>query len=340
MPAFRTGRVTRLLSERRGLQRVEVDGEPSYVLTALVGTVAEGDRVVINTTAVDRGLGTGGWHFVHWNLEREDLRTETDGHIMKLRYTSLQADTGVLEEHHSLPETIPGTPVVALALHSQLGPVCAAVKELGPTARVVYVMTDAGALPIALSDLVADLQHAGLLDATITAGHAFGGDAEAVNVRSALSIAKHHLGADVIVVGMGPGSVGTSTGLGYSGLEVGTTLDAIAAAGGEPIVALRVSNADLRPRHQGVSAHSRTALSEASHVRVAAPVPVGAAGVGDLGEQVAIVEIVPPDAVAALQAAGITPTTMGRSAEQDPALFTFAAAAGAYAAGRAFTPPQ
>ena len=77
MPSFRTGRVVRLLSARRGLQRVEVDlgdaaTEPAYALTDLIGPVAEGDDVVVNTTAVELGLGTGGWHVVHWNLSRRD----------------------------------------------------------------------------------------------------------------------------------------------------------------------------------------------------------------------------------------------------------------------------
>jgi len=50
-------------------------------------------------------------------------------------------------------------------------------------------MTDAGALPLALSDLVADLCGAGLLAGAITAGQAFGGDLEAVGVPSALVLA-------------------------------------------------------------------------------------------------------------------------------------------------------
>jgi hypothetical protein len=274
---------------------------------------------------------------VHWNLENESVRTTSGGHVMKLRYTSLQADTGVAEEHAEMPDGLEGCPVVAIALHSQLGPICAAAKALVPACRVVYVMTDAGALPLALSDLVHDLKQARLLDATVTAGHAFGGDAEAVNVRSALGVARHHLGADVIVVGMGPGSVGTSTTFGFSGLEVGSILNAAATAGGEAIIALRVSDADRRPRHQGVSDHSRTALREATHVPVVAPVPAGTADVPDLGGHVEVVAVDPPDAIAAMTAAGINPTTMGRSAQEDPRLFTFAAAAGAYAVGRAFS---
>ncbi len=161
MPSFRTGTVTSLLSARRGLQRVEVDGERSYVLTQLTGEVALGDRVVINTTAVELGLGTGGWHVVHWNLTNEQLRTDSGGHIMKLRYTSLQADTGSAEEDGPIPQSLEGTPVVALALHSQLACAAAAVKAIDESRRVVYVMTDAGALPLALSDLLAELVDAG-----------------------------------------------------------------------------------------------------------------------------------------------------------------------------------
>ena len=53
-----------MLQEREGLQRVEVElgsgPERAYVLTQLTGSVAQGDEVVVNTTAVELGLGTGG----------------------------------------------------------------------------------------------------------------------------------------------------------------------------------------------------------------------------------------------------------------------------------------
>ena len=127
MPSFRSGKVTTLLMERPGLQRVEVDlgdgNERAYVLTQLTGNVAVGDRVVVNTTAVELGLGTGGWHVVHWNLEREQWAERGPGHIIKGRYTSLQADVGSAEEHLeelAQVESIEGMPVVAAALHSQL----------------------------------------------------------------------------------------------------------------------------------------------------------------------------------------------------------------------------
>jgi hypothetical protein len=332
MPSYKTGTVTAILSTRRGLQRVEVDSEPSVVLTDLVGEVALGDRVVINTTAVELDLGTGGWHFVHWNLANDELRVPGGGHIMKLRYTSLQADTGVATEDGDVPDNLEGTPVVAIALHSQLACVAAAVKAIDENLRVVYVMTDGGALPLALSDLVADLVYEGVVDATVTAGHAFGGDLEAVNVRSALAVARHRLQADVIVAGMGPGSVGTSSATGYSGIEVGAILDTAYDAGGRPVVCLRVSSAEMRERHRYVSEHSVVALTTATHVPVSMPVPSDTDGLPDFGPNVYLHEIDEPDALGLLMRRGITPTTMGRTADDDPAAFAFAAAAGAYAA--------
>src|SRR4249920_1223274 len=98
MPAFRSGKVTRVIEQRAGLQRVEVDlgtgPERAYVLTQLTGSVELGDPVVVNTTAVELGLGTGGWHVVHWNLARSEWSERGAGHIIKGRYTSLQADVG------------------------------------------------------------------------------------------------------------------------------------------------------------------------------------------------------------------------------------------------------
>src|SRR5882757_5577797 len=149
MPSFRTGEVVALLEARRGLQRVEVDlgqgPERAYALTQLTGPVALGDRVVVNTTAVELGLGTGGWHVVHWNLERDGWSEPGPGHIIKGRYTSLQADVGSAEEHLeelAQVESIEGMPVVAAALHSQLPAVAVAFKERVPDARLAYVMTD------------------------------------------------------------------------------------------------------------------------------------------------------------------------------------------------------
>jgi hypothetical protein len=340
--------VVRLLEERRGLQRVEVDfgdgPERAYVLTQLTGPVAAGDRVVVNTTAVELGLGTGGWHVVHWNLAREEWREAGPGHVLKVRYTSLQADVGSTEEHQAAlrdADSVGGMPVVAAGLHSQVPAVAVAFKDAAPRARLVYVMTDGAGLPLALSDLVAALTDRGLLDATVTCGQAFGGDFEAVSVYSALAVARHVAGADAVVVAMGPGVAGTGTRLGFSAIEVAPVLDAAAALGGRPIACLRASFADPRPRHQGLSHHSATALGLACRSRVTVPLPlvggpeeetlradVAAAGL-DVGHEVVAVK--PPDILALFAQHGLAVTSMGRPAPADPVLFACAAAAGALA---------
>jgi hypothetical protein len=352
MPSFRSGKVTRLLVERPGLQRVEVDlgegPEHAYVLTQLTGTVSVGDRVVVNTTAVELGLGTGGWHVVHWNLERDEWAERGPGHIIKGRYTSLQTDVGSAEELLSElaeVESIDGMPVVAAALHSQLPAAAVAFKERLPDARLAYVMTDAAGLPLALSDLVFELRERELLDATITCGHAFGGDYEAVSIFSALTVARHAAGADAVIVAMGPGIVGTNTRLGFSGMEVGPILDAAVALGGQAIACLRVSFADPRARHLGLSHHTQTALGLACRERVTVAVPRlggddGARLRSDLASSgVArrhdLVEVTPPDVLELLARRGIEVVSMGRPAADDPALFLAAAAAGTLAAERA-----
>jgi Protein of unknown function (DUF3866) len=343
--------VERVLEQRAGLQRVLVviDGniERAYVLTQLTGSVDVGDSVVVNTTAVDLGLGTGGWHVVHWNLARDSYSAPGPGHIMKARYTSLQADVGSTEEHWSeLADvtSIDGLPVVAAALHSQVPAVAAAFKRARPDARLAYVMTDGAALPLALSDLVAQLRDRELLDATITCGHAFGGDYEAVSVYSALAVARHIAHADAAVVAMGPGIVGTATRLGFSGIEVGPILDAAHGLGGVPIACLRVSFADPRERHRGLSHHSATALTIATRERAIVPVPqvggeeeailraeLASYGLADRHEMVDVPAVGIIELLASLD---LKIVSMGRPAADDPALFETAAAAGVVAASR------
>lgn len=358
MPSYRTGEVVTLLDARAGLQRVEVDlgqgPERAYALTQLTGPVALGDRVVVNTTAVELGLGTGGWHVVHWNLERDGWSEPGPGHIIKGRYTSLQADVGSTEEHlETLAEieSIDGMPVVVAALHSQLPAVAVAFKDCAPDARLAYVMTDGAGLPLAMSDLVANVRAQGLIDATITCGHAFGGDYEAVSVFSALAVARHVAHADAAVIVMGPGIVGTNTRLGFSGMEVGPILDAAHALGGVPIACLRVSFADGRDRHQGLSHHSATALRLAARDRAQVAVPrlgdpahdrrlrddLVAAGI-DLRHD--LVDVDAPDALGLFARHGLRIASMGRPAEDDPALFQAGAAAGALAATRLAETPH
>jgi hypothetical protein len=335
VPFFRTAEVVEILEQRPGLQRVRVrfddDGSPgdrAYCLTRQIGAVAAGDRVVLNTTAVELGLGTGGWHVVHWNLSHDEVVQPGPEHVMKLRYTSLQTDAGTDElSFPHLPERIDGVPVVACTVHSQVAVIAATVKALRPSCNLAYVMTDGGALPIVLSDLVADLRDRGLLDTTVTCGDAFGGDLEAVTAASGMLLARHAARADVIVAGMGPGVVGTGTSYGTTAIEVAPLLDAVAHLGGDPVLCVRASEGDRRDRHRGVSHHTRTVIAMTSARPWVAPIPPE---VADL-DGVRVRSVDAPQAVDVLATSGLQVTTMGRTVVDDPLFFESAVAAGALA---------
>ena len=157
-------KVTEITSERPGAQEVIVDlsGVEAHAICYpdLSGPVAPGDEVLLNTTAVDLDLGTGGVHFVICNLSRpvEDTKP-SPGHIMKLRYTPLQEAVLSVEEDDNPDqkriqefESLDGMPVICCELHSQIAPAAAALKALtNYQARIAYIMTDGAALPIGLS---------------------------------------------------------------------------------------------------------------------------------------------------------------------------------------------
>jgi hypothetical protein len=348
---LRTGRVVSIVDERSGLMRlrVEVEGVESEALayTDLVVGVDVGHEVLLNTTAVELGLGTGGAHFVVATLG-PGVSSGTDldhpGHVMKARYTPLQAAVlSVEESHRDLVESsagLAGTPVVAAPLHSMLAHICAGAKVTGG-GRVVYVMTDGASLPGALSDLVPRLKGAGLLDGYVTCGQAFGGDLEAVTLWTALIAAREVLSADVVVVADGPGTLGTDTRWGSGNLHSGHAIDAAATLHGRAVAALRISFADHRERHRSVSHHSLTILRDVAHSEANVAVPsleepmrsqvwdsLRDAGLENRHQ---LVEVSGEPAMTALEGHGIEVASMGRSPADDPAFFLAAGAAGVLA---------
>jgi hypothetical protein len=201
-------------------------------------------------------------------------------------------------------------------------------------------MTDGGALPLAFSETVAGLRDAGWLAASVTVGQAYGGDVEAVTLHSGLLAARLVLEADAVVVAQGPGNLGTGTRWGFSGVATGEAVNAVAALGGRPVAALRISAADPRERHRGVSHHSLTSLGRVAlaPADVAVPLLDGEFGAGIRTAAAALspphhLVAVPVDGLLdAVAAAPVAVSSMGRSLDEDPAYFLACAAAGRHAA--------
>ena len=244
----------------------------------------EGDKVILNTTAVELSLGSGGYHYVAWKINELPPDVPLKGHIMKLRYTPWQGSVLAVEEpaspYHNVIKnkmSIDGMPVLAGELHSMLPILTTSLQYLanqhGHRLRLAYVMTDGAALPIHFSRHVQRLRALNWLVGTVTVGHAYGGDLEAVNVYSGLLAAKHVLNADVTIVLMGPGIVGTGTVYGFSGIEQGQTVNAVSALAGIPIVVPRISFADSRSRHKGISHHTLTNLTRVMMCSARIPYP-------------------------------------------------------------------
>lgn len=348
----RKAKVVKVLAERPGAMEllVELKGrrETAMCYPDLTGSVALGDEVLLNTTAVDLALGTGGVHFVICNLSNPVQQADgSDGHIMKLRYTPLQ------EARHSIEEddvkdriqsfqSLGGMPVICCEIHSQIAPAAAAVRALYPQARIAYIMTDGAALPIGFSRLVAELKDKRLLDITITCGQAFGGDLEAINVYSAVIAAKAVARADAAIVCQGPGNAGAATKYGFSGIQQGDALNAVSMLGGTAIMVLRMSFADPRERHHGMSHHSRTILEKiAFHPAVIALPKLEEGKALFVQEQMELLlqetkhKVRRVDAEIGLQELrrqGIEVTTMGRSMDEDEEFFLAASAGGVVAA--------
>jgi hypothetical protein len=267
------GQVTEIIQKHTGYTEIIVDIhgrlEKAINYDLMTGEVEKGNHVVLNTTAVILGLGTGGYHFVLINLSQAEIQIGGAGHIMKLRYTPQQIKTLSIEEKDSgFTEifnnfsSLEGLPVIIFSLHSALAPIILSLKSEHPRAKIAYIMTDGGALPLKISQNVSELKESGFLETVITCGHAFGGDLESVNVFSALIAAKEIVQADVVVIGIGPGHVGTGTKWGFSGIQAGEIINAVNILGGRPLFSPRISFRDPRPRHQGISHHSITVLSQ------------------------------------------------------------------------------
>jgi len=326
---------------------VEVGSErrPAWADEILLGEMREGDEVVVNVAARDLGLGSGGFDVVHVNLTRGlEGGGEGDAHVMKLNYTSLQHPVDPMErpiprflgpEIHDkgITERRTGPPVLVLPLHGHLAPAAWAAAQAAPGLRVGYVQTGGGALPGSLSRDLEQLRERGLLACHVTAAPAFGGEHEALGVLGALDAAAEDLGLDAILVGPGPGIIGSDTAYGHGGIAALDSAHAALSLNLPTLISPRLSSGDPRDRHRGLSHHTRTVLQLLlAPVELAIPedVPEIAAALEPFDHHV---EQVPVD-LDGYAAANLPGTTMGRALEDDPLFFAAALAAGRLLADR------
>lgn len=278
-----------------------------------------GQRVVANTVGLEMGLGTGGVAVVlpASGGEAPDNRD----HFVKLPYSPLQFPTPPLEQ----AEDLSGTPAVVLPLHSHLAPACCAVADLRPGSRVSFLWQEGGALAVPLSEVVRDLKEKALLHTVVSAGACFGGDVEAPNAYAGLLAAAAV--SDVVLAGIGPGVVGTGAPYAHGGMSAATVLNAAAALAGDAVLAPRISGADPRDRHRGISHHTRAVLRAAlGGCRVALPASARTAPISDLPARHTYLPV--SYGASGLEARfGVTFESMGRSYKDDAVFFDAAAAA-------------
>ena len=322
---------------------VEVDGQrrPAWADAALLGEMREGDEIVVNVAALDLDLGSGGFNVVHVNLTRGlDAPASGSEHVMKLNYTSIQHPVEPVElplrvmrpmgTELTAEDLERSMPVLVLPLHGHLAPAAWAATQASPGLKVGYVQTAGGALPGSLSRDVAELRERGLLCGHIAAAPAYGGDHEALSVAGALDAAANSLKWDAALVGPGPGIVGSDTRLGHGGMAALDNAHAALALGLPTLLSPRLSEADPRERHRGVSHHTLTVL-ELLLSGVEVPIPAGdpdtTAKLTDAAGDRHKLHEASPD-LGGYAASGLPARTMGRSLQEDQLFFAAPLAAG------------
>lgn len=351
MAYLQKGKVVEIIARNKDcteiLVKISSKKEKAINYPQLTGKIEIGDEVILNTIAVRKKLGTGDYYFVLWNLKYKDLVIPARGHIIKLRYTPIQFNILAAEEEESPYyakiknfKSLENMPVIIGSLHSQLAPAAVVIKKEKPKTKISYIMTDGGALPISFSHLVRQLKKKKIIDSTITIGHAFGGDFEAINIFSGLAIAKVAARSDIAIVIMGPGHVGTNSPLAFSGIEQGEIINAVNSLQGIPIAIPRISFADKRIRHRVISHHTLTALSLATCTPCIVTLPqlkdekmeLVKKRLSDFKiDKTHQVKIIKENTPQVLDEFGIEVTTMDRGIKEDEEFFRAAGAAGKYA---------
>src|ERR1700722_11996544 len=139
---------------------VTVHGDSIRALAypALVGSPRVGDRVLLNVTALEAGLGTGGYAFVVAIPDRLPTDPDITGHVVKSRYTPVQVMTESADEqgskYHELLESadsLDAMPGVVADLHSELPAILAGLRSSFGTRAAAAARGDGPPYPAVVS---------------------------------------------------------------------------------------------------------------------------------------------------------------------------------------------
>ncbi|SFL69271.1 DUF3866 family protein [Salibacterium qingdaonense] len=269
-----TVKVIDVLEKNTDYQKLKTDGGSgrAYLYLCSFPPVKKGEYVKVNTTAEVLRLGTGGWDIV-LSTEHDNYILPGRGHIMKARYTPFQhsvhsvddphhPDYGIFQQSFSLKQF----PVLLAELHSMLPILLGAVSMENDRLNIGVVLSDEASLAAGLSDHMMEWKQRSNVW-VVTAGQAFGGCMEAVNVVNAMQWLVLKKRVDLLILSMGPGTTGTNTPYGFSGMALAEWANLIGSLEGMPFWVPRLSFHTTRERHYGLSYHTLTPLHSFTYAR-------------------------------------------------------------------------
>ncbi|MGY4690199.1 DUF3866 family protein [Salibacterium sp. K-3] len=276
-----TVRVIQVLEKAEGYLKLKTDGGAgkAYLFLTSFPPVAAGDYVKVNTTADTLQLGTGGWDVVI-STNSTKYVVPGPGHIMKARYTPFQhsvfsvddpdhPDHNIFQQSFSLEHV----PILLAELHSMLPILLGAVQMSDDVIKVGVVLSDEASLPAGFSDHMTEWKRCTNIH-VVTAGQAYGGNEEAVNMLNAVQWLTLKKKVDLLVLSMGPGTVGTNTPYGFSGIAQAEWANMTGSLKGVPFWVPRLSFETSRKRHYGISHHTTTPLYLFTYTRSILVLPV------------------------------------------------------------------
>lgn len=274
-------KVQKVLFENEQVQIVQTTSgaKKAIVYRSFFERVDENDAVIVNHTGSALNLGTGGYDIVKHVLKKKPFQNDEQGHIMKLRYTPQQLSVLSVEAeespYHSLFTrnfSLNGRYVLLAELHSMIPVIYQLLKRFCNGFTLTVIIDDKASLPLMMSEHL-NILHKNENFFSITIGQAFGGKYEAVNLQTALQFAKEQLKSDFIVVSLGPGVVGTSSLYGFSGMCLADWANIIGSLDGKSVWVPRLSFAEKRKRHYGLSHHTLTPLAKFTYAESILPLP-------------------------------------------------------------------